>query len=401
MTGYVYGADGTRVAKGSITSWSCDPNVNGFTTSSDYILGPSNQQFTELRASSTPNVMIWHHTNIWLGGNLLGTYDEFGTHFYFDDPLGTRRAQTDSQGVLEQTCQSLPYGDGETCAPTPTEHLFTGKERDTESGNDYFGARYYGSNMGRFMSPDYSDDDDGPVSIPYYNPSNPQSLNLYSYVHNNPLVNTDPDGHDCIYADGNGGGYVQRGDCTNAGGKDDNGVYVDGTIDVNSFKYNASNNSSSFSFTPNDAPSGAIGTGVLQGPNLSNGPTDGDAYFAAASMIGNGGMAAIKDFTIGSVVGGAIGGAVLASGAGAAALTTLGDLGSGVTEHAEEAKLLARHGITPAQARAAIEAAKKSGDVVEAMGRYGPQLRYTANGIRVVVATTGRNAGKIITAFFK
>jgi hypothetical protein len=255
--------------------------------------------------------------------------------------------------------------------------------------------------MGRFMSPDYSDDDDGPVSIPYYNPSNPQSLNLYSYVHNNPLVNTDPDGHDCIYADGNGGGYVQRGDCTNAGGKDDNGVYVDGTIDVNSFKYNASNNSSSFSFTPNDAPSGAIGTGVLQGPNLSNGPTDGDAYFAAASMIGNGGMAAIKDFTIGSVVGGAIGGAVLASGAGAAALTTLGDLGSGVTEHAEEAKLLARHGITPAQARAAIEAAKKSGDVVEAMGRYGPQLRYTANGIRVVVATTGRNAGKIITAFFK
>jgi RHS repeat-associated protein len=297
---------------------------------------------------------------------------------------------------MTQTCSfmTLPY----VCSFL---YKFTGKERDTESGNDYFGARYYGSNMGRFMSPDYSDDDDGPVSIPYYNPSNPQSLNLYSYVHNNPLVNTDPDGHDCIYADGNGGGYVQRGDCTNAGGKDDNGVYVDGTIDVNSFKYNASNNSSSFSFTPNDAPSGAIGTGVLQGPNLSNGPTDGDAYFAAASMIGNGGMAAIKDFTIGSVVGGAIGGAVLASGAGAAALTTLGDLGSGVTEHAEEAKLLARHGITPAQARAAIKAAKKSGDVVEAMGRYGPQLRYTANGIRVVVATTGRNAGKIITAFFK
>jgi RHS repeat-associated protein len=31
---------------------------------------------------------------------------------------------------------------------------FTGKERDSESGNDYFGARYFGSNMGRFLSPD-------------------------------------------------------------------------------------------------------------------------------------------------------------------------------------------------------------------------------------------------------
>jgi RHS repeat-associated protein len=34
--------------------------------------------------------------------------------------------------------------------------LFTGKERDTESENDYFGARYFGSSMGRFMSPDPS-----------------------------------------------------------------------------------------------------------------------------------------------------------------------------------------------------------------------------------------------------
>ena len=32
----------------------------------------------------------------------------------------------------------------------------TGKERDAESGNDYFGARYYSSAMGRFMSPDWT-----------------------------------------------------------------------------------------------------------------------------------------------------------------------------------------------------------------------------------------------------
>ena len=45
------------------------------------------------------------------------------------------------------------------------------------------------------MSPDYNDD---PDPVPYADFTNPQSLNLYSYVNNNPLVNVDPDGHDCV-----------------------------------------------------------------------------------------------------------------------------------------------------------------------------------------------------------
>src|ERR1035437_4124747 len=69
----------------------------------------------------------------------------------------------------------------------------TGKERDTESGNDYFGARYYSSAMGRFMSPDWSAKEE---PVPYAKLDNPQSLNLYAYVLNNPLDKTDPDGHD-------------------------------------------------------------------------------------------------------------------------------------------------------------------------------------------------------------
>ena len=64
--------------------------------------------------------------------------------------------------------------------------LYTGKERDTESGNDYFGARYYASKMGRMMSPD-------PGNIGA-NPANPQSWNMYSYSLNNPLTFTDPTG---------------------------------------------------------------------------------------------------------------------------------------------------------------------------------------------------------------
>ena len=68
----------------------------------------------------------------------------------------------------------------------------TGKERDTESGNDYFDARYYNSAMGRFLSPDWSA---VPVPIPFADITNPQSLNLYAYVGNNPLTRFDSDGH--------------------------------------------------------------------------------------------------------------------------------------------------------------------------------------------------------------
>jgi RHS repeat-associated protein len=44
------------------------------------------------------------------------------------------------------------------CATTmcSSRSRFTAKERDAESGNDYFGARYYASSMGRWLSPDWS-----------------------------------------------------------------------------------------------------------------------------------------------------------------------------------------------------------------------------------------------------
>jgi RHS repeat-associated protein len=58
---------------------------------------------------------------------------------------------------------------------------YTGKERDAESGLDYFGARYYASNMGRWMSPDWSAK---AQPVPYAKLDNPQSLNLYAYVFN-------------------------------------------------------------------------------------------------------------------------------------------------------------------------------------------------------------------------
>jgi RHS repeat-associated protein len=65
-------------------------------------------------------------------------------------------------------------------------HKLTSKERDVESGNDSYGARYCSSNMGRLMSPDRLG---GHLE-------NPQTLKKYAYVRNNPLSLTDPTGLD-------------------------------------------------------------------------------------------------------------------------------------------------------------------------------------------------------------
>src|ERR1035438_2742656 len=95
MTGYLYDAGGTRVAKGSITTWSCDPSARGFKTINDYVLGPSGEQVTEMGMDTNSNTPVWQHANAWVGGKLLATYYNndgmsssrpVGLHFYLTDP---------------------------------------------------------------------------------------------------------------------------------------------------------------------------------------------------------------------------------------------------------------------------------------------------------------------------
>jgi RHS repeat-associated protein len=79
---------------------------------------------------------------------------------------------------------------------------YTGKERDTETGLDYFGARYYASNMGRFMSPD-------PVQISKQRMIDPQQWNMYSYARNEPLGHLDPDGREVtVFTETGGVGHT-------------------------------------------------------------------------------------------------------------------------------------------------------------------------------------------------
>src|SRR5229473_3361341 len=77
-----------------------------------------------------------------------------------------------------------------TC--TQNNYKFEGKERDTETGNDDFGARYYSNRFGRWLSADWSF---VPVPVPYANLANPQTLNLYAIVADDPESFADLDGH--------------------------------------------------------------------------------------------------------------------------------------------------------------------------------------------------------------
>ena len=86
----------------------------------------------------------------------------------------------------------------------------SGKERDSESGLDDFGARYYSSQYGRFMMPDFLESDDTDP-LPYADLKDPQTLNLYAYARNNPLSYVDKNGHHL--------------ECTSSTTSDENGIH--------------------------------------------------------------------------------------------------------------------------------------------------------------------------------
>jgi RHS repeat-associated protein len=97
-------------------------------------------------------------------------------------------------GAIENESDYYPWG-GElkiTAADAGNHYKFTGKERDAESGLDYFGARYYGNALGRWVTPDW---EEKPSSVPYASLGDPQTLNLYSYVRGLPTTKVDLNGH--------------------------------------------------------------------------------------------------------------------------------------------------------------------------------------------------------------
>src|SRR5688572_2965757 len=108
--------------------------------------------------------------------------------FYHTDAIGSVRVVTDASGQVLERYDDQPFGGPWLTPPTrPEARRFAGKERDVESGFDYFGARYYTSGTGRFTSVD-------PVLEIEKAQVEPQRWNRYAYALNSPLRVIDPDG---------------------------------------------------------------------------------------------------------------------------------------------------------------------------------------------------------------
>ena len=181
---YLYDGDGQRVAKCTSTGQSSTCPTTS--TGTIYFRNLGNESALEEDLSGN-----FQNEYIFFNGNRVVRSDSsFALHYYFHNHLMTTEVVSNAVGSLppQQDVDYTPYGiviDG-----TPSEHyLFTGKERDTESGLDMFGARHNASSIGRFISPD-------PGKLKLKHLFDPQGLNRYAYTRNNPLRYVDPDGKD-------------------------------------------------------------------------------------------------------------------------------------------------------------------------------------------------------------
>lgn len=113
--------------------------------------------------------------------------------YYHVDAVGSVRAVTSESGATIRTHGYTPFGHGDGTSPGNPTARFTGKERDAETGFDYFGARYYGSRIGRFTTVDPALDIEQALV-------DPQRWNRYAYALNNPLRFVDPDGRQALDA---------------------------------------------------------------------------------------------------------------------------------------------------------------------------------------------------------
>jgi RHS repeat-associated protein len=109
------------------------------------------------------------------------------TTYYLNNDLGTTQLEIAGAGWPVWQGQFTPFGQELLKQVSSNQYKFTGQERDGESGQDNFTARYYNSAIGRFASPD-------PSGLSFADLGHPQSLNLFSYVMNNPLTSIDPSG---------------------------------------------------------------------------------------------------------------------------------------------------------------------------------------------------------------
>ena len=167
------------------------------------------RQRTPRRQSRQQTLLVWLRREILAetdaAGNTLNEYVFFGGKrvavvpvsgnalYYAEDLLGSSRVIAQSNGTLCYDADFTPFGGERSYTSTCAQNYkFEGKERDTETQNDDFGAREYTWRFGRWLSADWFS---VPVAVPYANLTNPQTLNLYAMVADDPESFADLDGH--------------------------------------------------------------------------------------------------------------------------------------------------------------------------------------------------------------
>jgi RHS repeat-associated protein len=171
---YKYDGDGRRISK----------TVEGVTTY--YAYGPGLNVLTEFNSQGVPKFdYIYAGSRNVARVNLDANGTPESKTFYHTDHLGSNIAMTDATSTVVWDQGYLPFGEPHVGSGSiVNSRQYTGKEFEEETGLYYYGARYYHSGLGRFMSID-------PAPA---NPTDPQSWNRYAYVLNNPYKYVDPDG---------------------------------------------------------------------------------------------------------------------------------------------------------------------------------------------------------------
>lgn len=169
---YVYDYQGNRIVKKVYNNGSLQKTVYSPNDGYETVKNASN--------GATANTTYYQVNDI----NVAQKTPDGSKNYLLTDNLGSANVIINQNGNVIENSAYYPYGQIRS-GGTKTKYLYTGQENDPETNLDYYNARYYSPDMMHFTQPDtYTAD--------IYNP---QDLNEYSYVKNNPETYNDPTGH--------------------------------------------------------------------------------------------------------------------------------------------------------------------------------------------------------------
>jgi len=169
-------------------------------TIATYDYDGSGRRIKKTNAAGQQTVFVYDATNKLVAEYSSETTSTSGRSYITNDLLNSPRVISNNDGNVTSRRDFMPFGESIAVARSVNQNYgvddglrknFTSKERDNESGLDFFEARYYASMHGRFTSPD-------PL-LASARVAEPQSWNRYNYCSNNPLNIVDPKGLDWWY----------------------------------------------------------------------------------------------------------------------------------------------------------------------------------------------------------